>query len=354
MKKLLPIAGLISRNLLKKPRLTSNYIKACASAAIKPAIVTNAPVSLHIEPTTACNLRCTTCDRTHAQDLNLGTMSFTSFQKILDQFQYLMGSHSVQTGLLLTGLGEPFLNKDIFRMIEYAKANGVSYVHTISNGTLLNNAAIVESGLDHISFSMDGATKETFESIRVGAKYEKVVSSIKDLANKRTNNKKPFIDLNITLQEKNRKELSSVVDLASEIGADRVSARILNPDFAHHSLNALDESSEIIERTINYAKVKNVEFRYADDDSDPCIYPWIWPYITWNGYVVPCCYKSDPRKFNFGNVLEDSFENIWNGEKYQNFRQELTSENPPNMCKSCPKCPSKKTGLEHTELKILD
>ncbi|WP_417383340.1 SPASM domain-containing protein [Gimesia sp.] len=354
MKKLLPIAGLLSRNLLKSPLLSANYLRACSSAALKPAVVKNAPISLHIEPTTACNLRCTTCDRTHASDLNLGTMSFNVFKEILDQFNYLMGSHHVQTGLLLTGLGEPFLNKDIFRMIEYAKEKGISYVHTISNGTVLNNEAIIQSGLDHISFSMDGATKETFESIRVGAKYEKVVSSLKDLISRRKVGKLPFIDLNITLQGKNRNELNSVVDLAAEIGADRVSARILNSDFAHDSLQALGESSENIKTTSEYARAKNVEFRYADNDTDPCVYPWIWPYVTWNGYVVPCCYKSDPRKFNFGNILEESFESIWNGEKYRQFRKALTSENPPDMCKNCPKCPTKKSGSDKVELKILD
>ena len=312
MKKLIPIASLITQSFITRPQLSFNYRKACYSAGLKPFNVKNAPIALHIEPTTACNLKCTTCDRTHSSDLNLGTMSFDVFKEILSQFNYLLGSHHVQTGLLLTGLGEPFLNRDIFRIIEYAKQKGQPYVHTITNGTILNedkNQAIIQSQLDHISFSMDGATKETFENIRIGAKYEDVVSSLRDLVRRRTIRNKPFVDLNITLQDTNYHELKSIVDIACDIGVDRVSPRILNKDFAHNNAAISISSNQIkdgIERIRRHAKSKHVEFRYADDDSDPCVYPWIWPYVTWNGYITPCCYKSDPRQFNFDNLLDTS------------------------------------------------
>ena len=344
LKRLKPLISLVARDFTTHPRRSTNYLRACITAALRPANVKSAPVSMHIEPTTACNLRCTTCGRTYSSDLNLGTMALDVFKEILNQFPFLLGSHQVQTGLLMTGLGEPFLNKNLVEMIRYAKSIGHPYVHTITNGTLLNESTrqgIVESGLDHISVSMDGATKETFESIRVGASFEKVVSSVKDLARRRENHDRPFIDLNITIQDQNRNELQRVADLALEMGVDRVSARVLNAEFARGEA-ALTRgiADKELELAIRYAKGKRLQFRYADDDSDPCVYPWIWPYVTWDGYVTPCCYKSDPREFNFGNVLESPFEDIWNCETYCEFRRALVGENPPEICRQCPKCPS--------------
>ena len=339
-----PLLSLLALNFTRHPQRSMNYLRACLTAVQRPANIRNSPVSVHIEPTTACNLKCTTCQRTYSSDLNLGSMSFDNFKKVFDQFPYLLGSHQLQTGLLITGLGEPFLNRDILRMIRHAKDQGCPYVHIITNGTALSETirqGIVESGLDHISVSMDGATKETFESIRIGAKFEKVVSSIKDLAKRRTTRHKPFIDLNITIQDQNNNELEGVIDLAFEMGADRVSARVLNSDFAHDKVvSSTDFSDEKATRAKLYARAKDLQFRYADDDSDPCLYPWLWPYITWNGYVTPCCYRSDPRTFNFGNLLEVPFNDIWNGSKYRDFRKSLLSDTPPDICRQCPKCPS--------------
>ncbi|MCX5849866.1 MAG: radical SAM protein [Deltaproteobacteria bacterium] len=358
MKKLMPLArrlkplvSLLALDFARRPRRSVNYLRACLAAARRPTYVRNAPVSLNIEPTTACNLKCTMCDRTYSSDLNLGSLSFDDFKEILSQFHYLLGSHHIQTGLLMTGLGEPFLNKNLLRMIKYAKNQGYPYVHTITNGTVLDatkTQGIIESGLDHISVSMDGATKETFESIRVGAQFEKVVSSIKDLAIKRTTRNKPFIDLNITIQDQNRNELEYVVDLAFEMGVDRVSARVLNAKFAHiEATSSFGLTDEAIASAMQYARAKNLQFRYADDDSDPCVYPWIWPYVTWNGYITPCCYNSDPRNFNFGNLLETSFEDIWNSSIYRDFRRDLVSDTPPEICRRCPKCPSSYTSARN-------
>lgn len=342
MKKSFPIASLLTNTITTRPSVSLNYVRAGIAALRKPEKVNNAPIAIHIEPTTACNLKCTTCERTYATDLNIGAMSFDVFKEILGNFSHLLGSNQVQTGLLLTGLGEPFLNKDIYRMIRYAKENGQSYVHSISNGTVLNegnNQKIIQSGLDHISFSMDGATKEPFESIRIGAEFDKVVENLKDLAARRKNRTDLFIDLNITLQGNSNHELLSAVELALEVGADRVSARTLNEDFARNQVAKTKVTADELMKITEFANKKHVDFRYADDDSDPCFYPWIWPYITWDGYLVPCCYKSNPRQFNFGNLLEASFDDIWNGEKYREFRRALVSDTPPETCTHCPKRP---------------
>ncbi len=74
-----------------------------------------------------------------------------------------------------------------------------------------------------------------------------------------------------------------------------------------------------------------------DDKSSVCMWPWTSAYITVDGFVTPCCiHGTDPRKFNFGNLKEKSFLEIWNSPAYRNFRVKLKSPVPDKFCNGCP------------------
>ena len=133
------------------------------------------PISLQIEPTTKCNLRCRMC-LSPFWDRKGMEMSFTNFKKIIDQFPLLVTIN-------LQGIGEPLLNKDIFKMIEYCKSKKMIVLFT-SNGTLINEKVaekFVDYGLDYVIISMDGAVPETFEKIRIGANFNHVIENVKNL-----------------------------------------------------------------------------------------------------------------------------------------------------------------------------
>ena len=124
--------------------------------------------SLIIEPTNTCNLRCTFCFVTEGMTREDGFMDFELFKKVIDESPGL--EH-----LCMHNWGEPLLHKDIFRMINYAKAAGIAWVVMNTNGTLLTDKIIqriVDSGLDIIRFSIDGSA-ETFKKIR-GVELEKI------------------------------------------------------------------------------------------------------------------------------------------------------------------------------------
>jgi radical SAM protein with 4Fe4S-binding SPASM domain len=66
-----------------------------------------------------------------------------------------------------------------------------------------------------------------------------------------------------------------------------------------------------------------------------CLWPWWSCFITVDGYLTPCCSRPDPSIFNFGNLIERSFETIWNSSQYVQFRAMLKSGKPPAVCKDC-------------------
>ena len=78
--------------------------------------------------------------------------------------------------MMLIGLGEPLLDSKIFDRIAYCEQHGVSTLLS-TNGTLLDekmSEKLLATPLAHITLSFDGASKETFETYRKGAKFEKV------------------------------------------------------------------------------------------------------------------------------------------------------------------------------------
>ena len=136
-------------------------------------MIESGPKKLYVEPTMKCNLNCKMCVRNVLSE-KIGNMSLETYKRLLDVFSDL-------SLLNLSGYGEPLLNKDIFTMIKLAKAN-LSEDATVAcntNATQISEKVaekLVQSGIDKIVVSMDGAHPETFEKIRGWGKF---LSSIK-------------------------------------------------------------------------------------------------------------------------------------------------------------------------------
>jgi radical SAM protein with 4Fe4S-binding SPASM domain len=127
------------------------------------------PVEYIVETTAKCNLYCPMCPReTHKQPKE--DMNDAVFEKLVQGAAHT-GEH-----MMLIGLGEPFMDRKIFDRIEYCERHDVATLLS-TNGTFLdekNAARLLDSRLQHITLSFDGASKETFEHYRKGARFEKV------------------------------------------------------------------------------------------------------------------------------------------------------------------------------------
>ena len=161
------------------------YRKLWRDTAVKH-IKTEFPLHLDIEVTSYCNLACPMCPRTHRVQLGKWEnrmMKLETFKKIIDE-----GVKKGLKAINLNNFGESFFNKNLVKMIEYAKSKGVLDVMCHTNGTVMDEKfaeQIINSGLDRIIFSLDSITKEIYEKIRINAKFEDTVEKVKFLQNKR-------------------------------------------------------------------------------------------------------------------------------------------------------------------------
>ena len=134
-------------------------------------------------------------------------MSFGLFKKIVDDIAPICNTVGVSY------CGEPLLNKDIFTMIRYASDKGMC-VSMLTNGVLLNAAArkgLLDAGLNFMAISMDGASKHTYESIRIGASFETLVENIRLFVKERNHRRLsyPSIDLQMVVTQKNIHEVDA-------------------------------------------------------------------------------------------------------------------------------------------------
>jgi radical SAM protein with 4Fe4S-binding SPASM domain len=287
-------------------------------------------------------------------------LPFDRFVSILNQFHGLKELH-------LQGLGEPMMHPRFFDMVEYATQQGVD-VSCNSNFTLVNEARAercVTSGLEVLNVSLDGATAESYEVIRVGARFDRVVRNIRRLqdARRRLCSETPNVVLTVVVMRRNLRELPGLVRLAYELSIRSIFVQHLGQEFtetslhpAYHPLRVfvtqeslLTEDVPALEASFADARRAAAELGIAlrlprlEPAADSggrtggrrCDWPWNRAYLTYQGYAVPCCMIATPDRMHFGNVMTQGVANVWNGEEAVAFRRRLDSEEPPELCASC-------------------
>ena len=131
-------------------------------------------------------------------------MDMNLFKKIIEEVtQYGMPAVN------LNGLGEPILHPNLIEMIEHCKQSGIKDIMFHTNGTLMSEKrakAMVKSGLTQIIFSLDSPDKETYEKMRVNAKFEKVMSNVERFVSIRNKlkSKLPLVRVTMVLTDKTK------------------------------------------------------------------------------------------------------------------------------------------------------
>jgi radical SAM protein with 4Fe4S-binding SPASM domain len=287
-------------------------------------------------------------------------MKFETFTHIVDQFVGLQELH-------LQGLGEPMMHPRFFDMVEYAAQKNIR-VSTNSNLTLLNDRRAercVTSGLDCLHISIDGTTPQTYERIRLRAHFDRVVSNLERIraARERLRSGQPRLRMVMVIMRQNLHELPDLVRFAHRWSMESIFVQHLCHDFGESSLPAqylpmrqfvqketlLEEDPQRIEQYFGEARIVaqelGIELRlprtrlrlHPPDTPGPmrCDWPWRGAYISYQGYAMPCCMVSTPDRIHFGNITEQEIETLWNGPRYQEFRDQLSSDEPPQVCRSC-------------------
>lgn len=277
------------------------------------------PLFLQIEPTTKCNLNCKMC---YVKKTGRN-MDFDLFKKIVEETKDIANMH-------LQGLGEPLMNSEIFRMLEYAKKKNIDTSIT-SNGLLLNENAIKRLksvGIKFIYLSIDASSKELYEKIRRGGNF--------DILEKNLNGARGNINRIMSIvMEDNIDDIENMVDFCAKFDVPML--------YLHYENQTSDVSKDIrnaVNRTEAKAKRSGIKFRSLvplNPKKRLCKWPWIGSYITVDGDVLPCCNWPWFSKSTFGNIHEDDFKTIWNSKNYRNFRKAMKN-GIPEVCKKCHRC----------------
>ena len=161
------VIGKIHRGRLQRWVAHRKDNKAYETSTVLPF-----PPYLILEPTNVCNLQCPFCPRELTEkSRGLGFMEFDVYKKIIDE-----AIVNNVYGVTLYMLGEPMLHSKIVDMINYAKEAGIPAVNLSTAATTNNLDELLETELDDLILSIDGATKEMYERMRVGGTFEKTIS----------------------------------------------------------------------------------------------------------------------------------------------------------------------------------
>ena len=318
------------------------------------------PVCLYLETTNRCNLLCTTCPRTYDTLEPEADMSWELFRRIVDQLPEV-------ARVVLHGVGEPMLVKELPRMIRYLKARG-AYVLFNTNGTMLTarrGRELCETGLDELRVSLDAADAPTFLMVRGRDHFHRIVRNVRSFTEmqEREAMSAPRVSLWLTGLKQTITQLADFVRVAHTAGIkevylqrlvffDAAAIGMARPDQAlFERLN--QEEAQHLEAAQTLARSLGITFnasgatgpqqsltrRTAENPWSLCRRPWTLMYFTAHGKALPCCIAPFSMRgyssFTLGDATQESLREIWNGVRYQEFRRALLSEQPPPACARC-------------------
>jgi radical SAM protein with 4Fe4S-binding SPASM domain len=324
------------------------------------------PHVLYVETTNRCNSRCPICPRTFDLRERDADLSFEQFVMILDQVPSARR-------LVLHGIGEPLMNRDLPRMVAEARRRGLHVLFN-SNLVLLREPvaeALVHAGLNELRVSMDAATPATYATIRGIDKLPQVTRMIRLMlaVRDRLGAANPHLSMWFVAMRENVHELPAFVELAADLGVTEVHVQRMTFLLDGHpegylavqeqslyrvesrrqeeAVAAAQDRAAALGVTLSGAGETDPAATVHPDHIDPrpwsnCYRPWTTTYVTALGTVYPCCVApfatADHPSIELGNLFASPFGEIWNGERYRRFRELLLSDAPHKACAGCGAC----------------
>jgi radical SAM protein with 4Fe4S-binding SPASM domain len=325
------------------PLRAANLIGTRIAYMLRWRKVPTLPVEIDIEPSNTCNFKCGHCQVTY-WDKKPAALNRDTFVQILDRIPHL-------ARIKLQGMGEPLLNKQLIPMLQEGEKRGINmHFHTNGSiGSVEKAEQLVQLKNTHIIYSIDGATAETFEQVRPGSKFDRIVENILTLTKLRDPKSKVSITAWTVITQNNVKELSQIVQLTKRLGLDKI---VIQPQLTNWGKDQMLAHTDDIQVatesdvfTSQLAEAHEIATAEGIDLSvnefnrftrkEPCSCPWKTTYIAANGDVIPCSVIADAEISKMGNVFETDFKEIWNSQAYQTLRDRITNHDLPEYCKHC-------------------
>lgn len=252
------------------------------------------PLFLDIEVTSSCNLQCPFCATTYRKNkIKQGFISFDLIKKIISE-----GAREGLYGVKFNIRGEPLLHPDLVEFVSLAKKSGLIDVYFNTNAMLLTkdiSTKLIAAGLDRISISVEGCSREEYEKHRVGARFETLIKNIKGLR-----------------------------ALRQKLGVSHPKIRIqtvMLPD----SQVSFDEYRKFWSRYAD--EVGYLDYKSMKIKKKGITYPWACPQIWqrmavwWDGTILPCNHD-DNKLLELGNLKDISIKQAWHSERLNTVRKQ--------------------------------
>lgn len=258
---------------------------------------------INVEPTNRCQLRCPWCGDRRVRPR--GLMSLALFRRIVEQMP-----RAVTLRLFLSG--EPLLHPHLDELIRTAREHvDKVLIHTNAVGLTESwSHRIIESGLTHISFSIDGLTKDEYEANRTGGRFEKVIANVRR-----------FLAIN-------RGRVHATVQMIRAHPKDLHVERELETLLPH-------ANTYHIRYPHSWDEASGVEGAVSDRYGGTCAFPFNSLSIQWDGRAVACCADLNGRHI-VGDATCESLEELLNGPKLRSLRRRMLEKKPiPELCDGC-------------------
>ena len=284
-----------------------NIIRASTEMLLRKESCKSRPFMIKIDPCTACNLRCVSCESHTTQTKRKRIMDLPDFKTIIDK----LSSSAIRATLY--DVGEPLLNKNIYQIIGYASDNNISTLIS-TNFNLFDESKLDDlfnSRLTVLEPCMDGFTQDVYSRYRCAGDIDVVKHGIELVTQRKreTKSKWPVVDVHIVLFEHVKPEVPQIEKFLLNCGVDGITYKQENLGFGD---NANDQSSV---RPGTTAK-----------GNMPCFWLYLGIVIRPDGCVYPCCGHGFDR-FSYGNIFEQDLDQIWNN-KFYRFSRKLFSKGP--------------------------
>lgn len=268
-----------------------------------------------IETTNVCNLNCSFCANGGGSDnwRSKGSMSFIQFKKLINQVR------GVVNEIRIVGLGEPFLTRDIDKIMDYIGINDLKLV-IFTNGTVLNKKVInviKKNYKTDITFSVNNIPKDNGKK-NIKQAFKNMSTVIKLKRENNLDNLK--LIWQFLIMRSNEEYIDRLNLTAKNIGIDVLRLKTLNIS------KESQQYRNLIPKNLKYRRKKNISSKKKCVFIDPGM-----PNVTWQGFVKPCCFSFFYDKY-MGNVFSENILDIWEKDEYKNFRDSYLS-NRNDICK---------------------
>jgi MoaA/NifB/PqqE/SkfB family radical SAM enzyme len=329
---------------LRRPKAYVNWLRANYELLTRSSAIGARPLKLTFDPTNYCQLRCPLCPTgARIQDRDRGRAQRHVFEHLMEE----VGDYVFLIDFF--NWGEPLLNEQAEELVSIASRRNIVTFMSSNLSIPMNDQRIgrlVDSGLNQLIVSLDGASAETYGTYRRIGRFDLVISNMKRVlaARRQRGVTTPRVNWQFLVFRFNEHEIETVRRMAADMGVDSVTFRAPFLDEGRVPLSDRDK-----EAVAGWAPTR-LEFNRYDEASPAhtvvperprCGWHYMSTAINWDGTVAPCCTVFE-RRDDFGQLSGNGndYMSIVNNAKFRGVRDNFAGRPSDAEGLVCLKCPT--------------